>query len=138
MLEEAWGAAEQDLQRVVDGDPSNTEALQSLAYTYAQLGNAEASARYYREYLNFNRITSYNVCYTKLLRPMKAWPSTRVPGTATKRWPGSACRESPVSPEKAAGSSPIACGRRSRSRSRRSTRSLERLCSDKGRPGPTA
>jgi len=54
MLEEAWGAAEQDLQRVVDGDPSNTEALQSLAYTYAQLGNAEASARYYREYLNFN------------------------------------------------------------------------------------
>jgi len=54
MLQEAWGTAVEDLEHVVADEPSNTEALQSLAYTYAQLGNAAESGRYYREYLNFN------------------------------------------------------------------------------------
>lgn len=54
MLQEAWGTAVEDLERVVAAERSNTDALQSLAYTHAQLGNAAESGRYYREYLNFN------------------------------------------------------------------------------------
>ncbi|MDH3732245.1 MAG: tetratricopeptide repeat protein [Gemmatimonadota bacterium] len=54
MLTESWGAAVEDLELSVAADPSNTEALQSLAYTYAQLGDRQNSLRYYQEYLNFN------------------------------------------------------------------------------------
>jgi len=54
MLQKAWGTAVEDLEHVVADEPSNTEALQSLAYTHAQLGHAAESGRYYREYLNFN------------------------------------------------------------------------------------
>jgi len=54
MLTESWGTAAEDLQASVAADPSNTEALQSLAYVYAQLGDKDNSLKYYREYLNFN------------------------------------------------------------------------------------
>jgi len=54
MLEEAWGAAAEDLERVVEAEASNTEALQSLAYTHAQLGNKERSVELYKDYLTFN------------------------------------------------------------------------------------
>ncbi len=54
MAEEAWGAAAEDLEKVVEADPSNTDALQSLAYVHAQLGNKDRSLELYREYLNFN------------------------------------------------------------------------------------
>ncbi|MFV1987551.1 MAG: tetratricopeptide repeat protein, partial [Gemmatimonadota bacterium] len=54
MVTESWGAAEEDLAAVVETNPSDTEALQSLAYVYAQLGDKDNSLKYYREYLNFN------------------------------------------------------------------------------------
>lgn len=54
MLSESWGAAAEDLSKAVDADPSNTDALQSLAYVYAQLGDRTNSLKYYQEYLNFN------------------------------------------------------------------------------------
>ncbi|MCY3602234.1 MAG: tetratricopeptide repeat protein, partial [Chloroflexi bacterium] len=53
MLNEAWGDAAVDLQRVVDNNPSDNEALESLAFTYAQLGDGAASLRYYQRYLDF-------------------------------------------------------------------------------------
>lgn len=53
MLAEAWGLAVDDLSRVVDNDPSNTQALQSLAFTHTQLGNGAESLSYYRKYLDF-------------------------------------------------------------------------------------
>jgi len=53
MLAEAWTNAVEDLQRVVDLDNSNTEALQSIAFVYAQLGEGDKSLDYYRQYLNF-------------------------------------------------------------------------------------
>ena len=53
MLNEAWGDAVIDLQRVVDNNASDTEALESLAFTYAQLGDGAASLRYYQQYLDF-------------------------------------------------------------------------------------
>ncbi|MCG8467016.1 MAG: FlgO family outer membrane protein [Gemmatimonadetes bacterium] len=53
MMSESWGTAAEDLQRVVDNDPSNTEALQSIAFVYAQLGDGDRSLDYYRQYLNF-------------------------------------------------------------------------------------
>ncbi len=53
MLNEAWGDAVSDLQRVVDRNESDTNALQSLAYSHAQLGNGAESLRYYREFLGF-------------------------------------------------------------------------------------
>ena len=53
MLNEAWGEAAPDLQRVVDNSPSDTDALQSLAFTYAQLGDGAASLRYYQRFLDF-------------------------------------------------------------------------------------
>lgn len=54
MEAEDWEVAREDLERVVEVQASNTEALQSLAYTHAQLGNAQRSLELYREYLNFN------------------------------------------------------------------------------------
>lgn len=51
---EEYGSAVDDLETVVSQEASNTEALQSLAYTHAQLGNADRSLELYREYLNFN------------------------------------------------------------------------------------
>ncbi len=53
MLSESWATAAADLQRVVDIDASNTEALQSIAFVYAQLGDGEKSLDFYRQYLNF-------------------------------------------------------------------------------------
>lgn len=53
MLEEAWGSAAADLQRVVNGSPSNTEALEALAFTYAQLGDGVRSLQYYQQFLDF-------------------------------------------------------------------------------------
>jgi tetratricopeptide (TPR) repeat protein len=53
MLAESWGTAAEDLGRVVEDESSNTEALQALAYTYAQMGDKDASLDYYRQYLNF-------------------------------------------------------------------------------------
>ena len=51
---ERWDDAVQDLDYVVSESPSNTDALQSLAYTHAQLGNKARSLELYRDYLNFN------------------------------------------------------------------------------------
>ena len=53
MLNEAWGEAVADLQRVVDNNASNAEALESLAFTYAQLGDGAESLRYYQQFLDF-------------------------------------------------------------------------------------
>ncbi|MXW68042.1 MAG: tetratricopeptide repeat protein [Gemmatimonadales bacterium] len=53
MLNEAWGDAAADLQRVVDNNASDTDALESLAFTYAQLGDGAASLRYYQRFLDF-------------------------------------------------------------------------------------
>ena len=49
-----WSAAAEDLERVVEASPSNTDALQSLAFTHAQLGNDERSFELYKDYLAFN------------------------------------------------------------------------------------
>ena len=54
MIGEAWGTAAEDLERVVEAEPSNTEALQSLAYVHAQLGNKDRSLELYMDYLTFN------------------------------------------------------------------------------------
>lgn len=51
---ERWDDAVEDLDYVVSKSPSNTDALQSLAYTHAQLGNKTRSLELYRDYLNFN------------------------------------------------------------------------------------
>ncbi|MCY3699779.1 MAG: tetratricopeptide repeat protein [Gemmatimonadetes bacterium] len=53
MLNEAWGDAAVDLQRVVDNNASDNDALESLAFTYAQLGDGAASLRYYQRFLEF-------------------------------------------------------------------------------------
>ena len=53
MVAESWGSASEDLERVVATENSNTEALQAVAYTHAQMGNKDASLDYYRQYLNF-------------------------------------------------------------------------------------
>ena len=53
MLDEAWGSAAADLQRVVNEDQSDTEALESLAFTYAQLGEGARSLQYYEQFLDF-------------------------------------------------------------------------------------
>ena len=53
MLDEAWGSAAADLQRVVNEDQSDTDAIESLAFTYAQLGDGARSLQYYERYLDF-------------------------------------------------------------------------------------
>ncbi|WP_420634122.1 tetratricopeptide repeat protein [Candidatus Palauibacter sp.] len=53
MLNEAWGDAAGDLQRVVDGNGAHSEALESLAFTHAQLGNGPESLSYYQQFLGF-------------------------------------------------------------------------------------
>ncbi len=54
MLREDWGTAVDYLEAVVGAEPSNTEALNSLAYVHAQLGNKERSQELYEDYLTFN------------------------------------------------------------------------------------
>ena len=53
MLQESWGGAAADLQRVVNENPADGEALQALAFTYAQLGDGAKSLQYYQQYLEF-------------------------------------------------------------------------------------
>lgn len=54
MAQEAYGTAVEDLERVIEAEPSNTDAIQSAAYTHAQLGNNERSLELYMDYLTFN------------------------------------------------------------------------------------
>ncbi len=51
---ENWESAKQDLAVVVDENPAEVLALQSLAFTEAKLGNTDRATELYREYLNFN------------------------------------------------------------------------------------
>ncbi|MYC87128.1 MAG: tetratricopeptide repeat protein [Gemmatimonadales bacterium] len=77
MLNEAWGEAAVDLQRVVDNNPSDNDALESLAFTYAQLGDGAASLRYYQRYLEFrpdNVDTRLRIAYE--LSTAERWPET--------------------------------------------------------------
>jgi len=66
ILTEAWQSAAEDLEVVVAAEPSNTEALNALAYTHAKLGNKDRSGLLYREYLNFSPndvIVRLNIAY---------------------------------------------------------------------------
>jgi len=54
MGQENWKSAIADLDRVIAENPANMQALQSAAYTNAQMGNMERATELYREYLNFN------------------------------------------------------------------------------------
>lgn len=49
-----WEKAREDYRVVVEQQPSNTDALQSLAYVNAQLENMDRATELYREYLTFN------------------------------------------------------------------------------------
>lgn len=51
---EDWELAREDLRAVVEENPAEVLALQSLAFTELKLGNKERSVELYREYLNFN------------------------------------------------------------------------------------
>jgi tetratricopeptide (TPR) repeat protein len=54
MKQEQWSQAETFLQPVVKAEPSNEDALQSLAYTEAELGNQQEALKLYQQYLQFN------------------------------------------------------------------------------------
>ncbi len=54
MKQEKWDEAQKYLQPVVKAEPSNEDALQSLAYTEAQLGNQQEALKLYQQYLQFN------------------------------------------------------------------------------------
>lgn len=54
MGQEEWAAAKEHLDAVIETNPAEIDALNSLAYTEAQLGNRERSMQLYREYLGFN------------------------------------------------------------------------------------
>ncbi len=51
---ESWEAAKEDLAVVIENNPAEVNALQSLAFTELKLGNKDRSVELYREYLNFN------------------------------------------------------------------------------------
>ncbi len=51
---EDWASACDYLAQVVEQSPSNTEALQALAFCNVKLGNTEVAMTQYREFLNFN------------------------------------------------------------------------------------
>ena len=51
---EDYENARTDLAKVIEDNPAQVLALQSLAYSEAQLGNTERATELYREYLNFN------------------------------------------------------------------------------------
>lgn len=53
MEAEEWELAAADLEKVVADNPSNTDAIRSLAFAHAQLGNTERSLELYQEYLTF-------------------------------------------------------------------------------------
>lgn len=51
---EDWQAAKEDLDVVVEANPAEVDALNSLAYTEAKLGNTARARELYNEYLGFN------------------------------------------------------------------------------------
>jgi tetratricopeptide (TPR) repeat protein len=51
---EDWDVAKEHLDVVVVDNPAHVDALNSLAYTEAQLGNTDRAMELYREYLGFN------------------------------------------------------------------------------------
>ena len=51
---EDWERACEYLRQVVERSPSNTEALQALAFCEVKRGNTEVAMAHYREFLNFN------------------------------------------------------------------------------------
>lgn len=51
---ENWESAREHLAVVVEDNPAEVDALNSLAYTEAQLGNTARAMELYREYLGFN------------------------------------------------------------------------------------
>ena len=51
---ENWEVAKEHLDVVVADNPAHVDALNSLAYTEAQLGNTDRAMELYREYLGFN------------------------------------------------------------------------------------
>jgi tetratricopeptide (TPR) repeat protein len=51
---ERWEEAAPHLERVVSADAGKEEALQSLAFVHAQLGNTDRATELYRQYLDFN------------------------------------------------------------------------------------
>jgi tetratricopeptide (TPR) repeat protein len=51
---EEYEAAKADLQMVVEQNPAEVDALNSLAFTEAQLGNMDRASELYGQYLNFN------------------------------------------------------------------------------------
>jgi len=54
MKQENWQDAQKYLKQVVDLEPSNEDAIQSLAYSNAQLGNQDRALELYKQYLQFN------------------------------------------------------------------------------------
>jgi len=54
MGQENWAAAAEDLEIVIEENPAQVDALNALAYVYAQMGDMERAVELYREYLNFN------------------------------------------------------------------------------------
>jgi len=51
---ESWTEAADDLSIVIENNPAEVDALNALAYVYAQMGDMERAVELYREYLNFN------------------------------------------------------------------------------------
>ena len=51
---EDWATCVTYLDQVVERSPSNTEALQALAFCEVKMGNTEVAMEHYREFLNFN------------------------------------------------------------------------------------
>ena len=51
---ERYAEAAEHLEMVLAADPAKEDAIQSLAYSYAQLGNTQRATELYRQYLDFN------------------------------------------------------------------------------------
>ncbi len=51
---ESWTEAADDLAIVIENNSAEVDALNALAYVYAQMGDMERAVELYREYLNFN------------------------------------------------------------------------------------
>ena len=51
---ERWDEAVPELERVLEADPAREDAIQSLAFAYAQVGNTDRATELYLKYLDFN------------------------------------------------------------------------------------
>lgn len=83
MSRENWQAAKENFDLVIGANPADVDALKSLGYTEAKLGNKERARELYNEVLGFNPDAAACACRSPTISPAPATTRVRTTCCAT-------------------------------------------------------